>query len=266
MRTVITLLTDFGISDEFVSSMKQRIYWLNPGQKIVDITHQIHSFDILKASFVMAVSALIYPKSVHVCVVDPGVGTKRKAIAVLSKYGHWFIGPDNGVLISGVERAGGPLEAYEIKPEMFSCWKVSSTFHGRDIFAPAAALLSLDGEGQMIGDLIDASVLLPSPIKKPKPTKKGLKVQVVDIDKFGNIRLGAWLGTENMLDENDNFEIILNSGRLNVKKRKVFLQAKRDECFIYPDSSGVYGISANRRSAAEILDLNPGNFLTIKRR
>ena len=139
---MITLTSDFGLKDPYVAEMKGVILTINPKATLIDITHEVEKFNVRMAAFMLASAAPYFPKgTVHLAVVDPGVGTQRRAIIVQTKKG-FFVGPDNGVLILAAQNQG--IEhVYELANPKFMLPKVSSTFHGRDIFAPAAAHLDI---------------------------------------------------------------------------------------------------------------------------
>lgn len=178
---IITLLTDFGLQDGFVGVMKGVIAGIAPEARVVDISHDIPPQNIRSAAFLLGASYRFFPRqSIHVVVVDPGVGSDRRGLLVCSKE-HYFIGPDNGVLSPILE---GALVLSIENPHYRLKW-VSATFHGRDIFAPAAAHLAqgcdLDGFGPEISDPI--RIVFP----EPAATEKGFEGEIVYIDRFGNL-------------------------------------------------------------------------------
>jgi S-adenosyl-L-methionine hydrolase (adenosine-forming) len=183
VMSVITLTTDFGTRDWFVGTMKGVILSIQPGAKVVDLTHAVRAGDIRGGAFSLAAAWRFFPKgTVHVAVVDPGVGSARRAIAVQTAE-HWFVGPDNGVLSWALAkqnvRAIHALEnkAYFLRP-------VSQTFHGRDIFAPAAAHLSRGVPIRKLGPALKDFVRLDWP--EPRKLRSGFEGEVVYIDRFGN--------------------------------------------------------------------------------
>lgn len=184
---IITLLTDFGYSDSFVGQMKGVILSINPQVNIVDITHDIRNHEIEEASFLLWSSYKYFPSgTIHIAVVDPGVGSKRKAV-VAEIDEHYFLFPDNG-LISYVLK-DKTFKAYKIENRKYILRQKSPTFQGRDLFAPAAAWLSKEVPIENFGEEIKKLKTLP--IKEPKVIrdKNGLKIigNVIHIDKFGNV-------------------------------------------------------------------------------
>lgn len=182
---VIGLITDFGLNDNYVGVMKGVILNINPDAKIVDITHNIKSGDILTAGFILMGSYRYFPKdTVHLVVVDPGVGTDRKAVIIRTK-NYYLVGPDNGVLSLTAEK-DGIVDVYNIENKEYLLSPVSDTFHGRDVFAPVCAYLSKGRELGSFGPKYSGRL---QQISFPKVTVKGRSIigEIVFIDKFGNL-------------------------------------------------------------------------------
>ena len=184
MSRVITLTTDFGIADPYVGIMKGVILRINPRVIIVDLCHEIAPQNIAQAAFLLKTSFRFFPpETIHVVVVDPGVGGKRRAI-ILRTGEAYFIAPDNGVL-SGVLEESNDYQAFSISNPEFWLKPVSSTFHGRDIFAPVAAHLSLGIPLEEFGEL--ASDLVTLSLPRPEVKEDSIVGQVIHIDHFGNL-------------------------------------------------------------------------------
>lgn len=190
--TVIALMTDFGLKDPYVGMMKAVILSINPNAVITDLTHEVPKYNITLASHMLKISYKYFPKgTIFVVVVDPGVGSRRRPIIVVSK-NYLFVGPDNGVLIPAA-RNDGLLSAYEINVKIAGLKEISYTFHGRDIFAPAAAYLSLGIPPHVLGHKLNTKELvkvseLP---EEPLITDDGVELRVVHIDDFGNLILNT---------------------------------------------------------------------------
>ncbi len=183
MRTLITLTSDFGISDSYVGSMKGVIFNVNPDCQIVDITHEIAPQDILAGAFCLAGAYPFFPeKTIHVAVVDPGVGGKRRPILVKTA-GQLFVGPDNG-LFTFVYREAKSIEVRELVNRNYFRRPVSRTFHGRDLFGPVAAHLSLGVPTENMGPRIEDFVCLS--ISDPLVEKDRIRGEVIYLDRFGN--------------------------------------------------------------------------------
>lgn len=186
-RPVITLTTDFGLKDPFVGLIKGVILGINPDALIVDLTHNVSRHNIFEASQVISMSYGYFPSSsIHVVVVDPGVGGSRRPIMVISK-GHYFIGPDNGVFLHVFEEAdAGDLKVIHLTASHNFLQMSGSTFHGRDIFAPVAARFSKGVDSSMFGDEITDYVKIPS-LRATIENGNQIKGAVVYIDNFGNV-------------------------------------------------------------------------------
>ena len=181
---IITLLTDFGVKDPYVGIMKGVVLGLNPNAAIVDLTHQIEPGDITQAAHVIGESFSFFPPAtIHVAVVDPGVGTNRKPILVKSR-NHFFVGPDNGLFWPVISADSRALMVH-LTNEKFFLPHISRTFHGRDIFAPVAGHLSLGTDPLIMGDSMENPMRIPD----ITPTRKGdtLFGRAMRIDHFGNV-------------------------------------------------------------------------------
>jgi S-adenosylmethionine hydrolase len=180
---IITLTTDFGSVDPFVGQMKGAILSVHPQAVIIDITHQIAAHDILEGSFILASSYPYFPAgTIHVAVVDPGVGSNRRGIVVQSGE-HLFVGPDNGIF-SGIFSQHGMERAVQITNHQYTRTTTGVTFHGRDIFAPVAAWLSRGIDMKVLGPVVEDVVRLET--TKPEIFGNRISGQVVYVDTFGN--------------------------------------------------------------------------------
>jgi len=181
---LLTLLSDFGLRDPYVAEMKAVIMSICPQARLVDISHDIEKFNVRMGAFVLASAAPYFPKgTIHVAVVDPGVGTKRRALVVEARQ-VFFVGPDNGLLMLAAERLG-IRRVYEVTNRRFMLSRVSHTFHGRDVFAPAAAHLANGVKPFNFGSVIHDYVV--PRFVKPRLTKSALLGEVLHVDDFGNI-------------------------------------------------------------------------------
>ena len=184
-RPLITLTTDFGTRDSFVGVIKGVILGINPEAMIVDITHDIEPQNILEASRVLKEPHKYFPENtVHLCVVDPGVGSSRHPI-ILHDGKHYFVGPDNGVFSEIIRISGESLRGYHVTERKYFLPEISSTFHGRDIFAPVAAWLSKGIPCSSFGDLVSDFTLISR--TAPKKTDGGVEGLVTHTDRFGNL-------------------------------------------------------------------------------
>lgn len=186
--TVITMLTDFGMKDGYPGVMKGVIWGIAPDAQIADLTHQISPQNVLEGALVLGRAARFFPPgTIHLAVVDPGVGTTRRPIA--ARLGsHFFVGPDNGLcslLLAGAREAGEALEFFHLDRPQYWLSSVSSSFHGRDIFAPVAAHLSCGVPLKELGTTINDPVVIQPP--HPVRTETGWRGQVILVDSFGNL-------------------------------------------------------------------------------
>jgi len=183
---IITLTTDFGHGDPYVAVMKGVIFGINPDVSIVDVCHTVKPQNIAQAAYILSTSSRYFPKgTIHVAVVDPGVGTQRQALLVVTKEAM-FLGPDNGVLSYVMEEAQPDIEVFALTNQRFWLMPLSSTFHGRDIFAPAAAHLSLGTPPSEFGEAIQPLSLIP--VSRPLMGEDGVLIgHVIHVDWFGNL-------------------------------------------------------------------------------
>jgi S-adenosylmethionine hydrolase len=256
-RPIITLTTDFGTGDHFVGTMKGVILSINPEVDIVDLCHEVASYDIFDAAFTLAQSYRYFPSyTIHVMVVDPGVGTARRPILGRSMKYH-FVAPDNGVLSLIFEREEN-MQVRHITSDHFFLNPVSNTFHGRDVFAPVAGWLSKGVESDKFGDLITDFVKFTAP--KPKRLDENLiKGIALKIDKFGNIITNITPDdVPQLFSENPPpFRFVVNQKEIT-RLNLAYSLGHPSEVFAIVGSSGFIEISSNRGSAAKTLNAERG--------
>ncbi len=255
----ITLTTDFGLADGFVGTMKGVIYNINPDAVIIDISHQVGSQDVLAAAFLFAASYRYFPQgTVHVIVVDPGVGSQRRAVAVETEK-YYFVAPDNGVLTLALKQEKIIRSIELTNPEYFLD-QVSDTFHGRDIFAPAAAHLSLGVEIEKLGD--EAGDLEEIHFPEPEVSQSGIKGHIIHIDKFGNLITDIRHEFFNSVILNRQFSIRVGGVKLERISRS-YAEVSAGEPLAIFDSFGNLEIAVNYGSAAETLKARKGDAIEI---
>lgn len=255
-RQIITLLTDFGTRDHFVGSMKGVMLSINPDLEIVDITHDVTSHDLAEAAFTLRSFYHYFPRlTIHLAVVDPGVGSKRRPIMAISER-YFFIAPDNG-LLSFIYEEEQITSVIHITADHYFLKPVSRTFHGRDIFAPVAAWLSKGVEPAKFGEPISDYVKFSVP--KVKIVQNALQGMVLHVDKFGNLitnipeaAVPRSAGGEPLVEK------ILVGQREVVSIKESYSEGKPGELFAIAGSSGFYEIALNRGSAASALSLGRG--------
>ena len=267
MPSIITLLTDFGLKDTYVAQMKGVILSISPETKIVDITHQIPPQDILQASYLLSTATKHFPKdTIHVVVVDPGVGSQRKAIAILTKK-SLLIGPDNGVLTLVAEEEG-ITKIVQITNKKYMLNKISKTFHGRDIFAPAAAFLSKGIKLSDLGPELDSQDIEYLPFLKAKIIGKKIVGQIIHIDRFGNAVTNITKTITEKLGVNYGDIIIIKINKKpKIEKRicfkPTFSQVNKGETIALINSDDKIELSVNQGSAEKALELKVKMFLEI---
>lgn len=257
---IVTLTTDFGLADPYVAEMKAVILGINPNARIVDITHQIEKFNIRNGAFTLAAAAQYFPKgTIHVAVVDPGVGTKRRPILIETGK-DFFIGPDNGVLALAAKNQG-VRHVYEIANPKFVLPKISQTFHGRDIFAPAAAHLSKGTKPSEFGPEI-RKIVVP---KFAKITRKNnaLKGEVVHIDSFGNIITNFTAKNLDDLGIKKSVNIKLGDKRITLKLCRAYAEVEAGKPLAIIGSHDFLEISVNMGSAAQAFKVKVGDAVTL---
>ncbi len=255
LAPIVTLTTDFGQKDHYVGTMKGVILSRCPNAQLVDISHEIEPFSILSGAYAISQSAPYFPPgTVHLVVIDPGVGTERKPLLVRAS-GQFFVAPDNGVL-SLVLRRDPTAQAREISNRDLWLPSVSATFHGRDIFAPVAgALASGKTTLEEVGTRIERPVLLPD----LAPQQTGPKLwrgAVLSVDHFGNV-VSNFQSGEFAAALQKKFTISTGTGRITAA-RSSFGGAPSHLCFAYPGSSGFIELGINQGSAANHLQVKPG--------
>lgn len=248
---IITLLTDFGLRDHFAGAMKGVMLDLNPELTLVDISHLIPRHDIFTGAFTLDQAWSCFPAgTVHLAVVDPGVGTGRRAVAA-SAGGHFFVAPDNGLLtyVAGRE----DFAAFEITADHYFRKPVSQTFHGRDIFAPIAAWITRGIPLHQLGPSLRDPVRLNVPV--PKKVKEGLiQAAVLAVDQFGNLVTNL-----RPADVPRTAKVIL-SGQREIKSfHSTYEEGAPGEAFLIAGSTGFLEIAVKNGSAASLLGLKPGS-------
>ena len=257
---IITLLTDFG--DVYPASMKGVILCINPAANIVDISHSVPRHDVYAGAFILMACARYFPSgTVHIAVVDPGVGTKRRAIAIkaVSKdHGnHYFIGPDNGILIPAAKSVG-EFEVYEITNKKLFNQDLSSTFHGRDIFAPVGAYISkgmdIADVGRKISDFVDLD------FGKGKKLGSVVEGMVIFIDGFGNILTNI---SSDLISFQPGDIMVIDNKPVVFQRSYGF--CKELEPLALIGSHGYLEIAVNRGNAAKFFNKKQGDEIIISR-
>jgi len=243
---LITFSSDYGPTDEFVGVCHLVIARIAPDVRVLDVVHRIRS--IRGGSVVLAQSLPeAPPEAVHLAVVDPGVGTDRRGVVIVCGNGSMLVGPDNGLFFPVADELGGAKEAFELAEPALRGPSLSSTFHGRDVFAPAAAHLALGVAPHDFGPRVDDLVRLPEPLVRAEPGV--LEADVVRMDWFGNIQLAA-TGTH-LAASGLSGEVAANGVAATLAEK--FADVPSGALLVYVNSAGHVAIACNGASASDLL-------------
>jgi len=253
---IVTLITDFGTRDGYAGEVKGVLLRRAPGATVVDVTHDIGHGDVQHAAWVLKrVWERFSPGTVHLVVVDPGVGGDRRALAVEHE-GRWFVGPDNG-LISFVLPVGAG-EARLIEPDSLGLEPESLTFQGRDLFAPAAAWIAGGGDPSRLGQTLDASTLVRLDLPAPERLAAAIRGRVIHVDRFGNLITdvpGGWVSPTALVEV---------GGEVLSGLRSHYAAVGEGELLALIGSGGTLEISARNGSAAVRLGAGRGDRVRIR--
>jgi S-adenosylmethionine hydrolase len=257
---IITLTTDFGLRDPYVAEMKAVILKIYPNTTIVDVTHEIEKFNVKMGAYILASASQYFPEgTIHVAVIDPGVGTKRKPILIQTKR-NYFIGPDNGVLALAA-RNQGIAHIYKITNPKFMLSKISDTFHGRDVFAPASAYLAKGTLPFEFGPEI-RKIVTPKFAKISK--RKNLLVgEVIHVDGFGNIITNFREEELKLANIRGIINVEFQGVKLRLKLCKAYAEVKAQEPLAIIGSHNFLEISVNQGNAAETFKVKIGDKIKL---
>ena len=255
--SIVTLLTDFGAADYFAGAMKGAVLSADPRAQVVDVTHEVPAFDVEAGAFTLLAAFDAFPGgTVHVAVVDPGVGSPRRPLAV-EALGHFFVGPDNGLFTHVCARAGS-YRVFHLTNTEFFRRHVSTTFHGRDVFAPVAGALSLGVRPEALGPEVKDEVRLPHASPRRLPGG-GLEAGIIHVDRFGNC-------VTNLRPEDlpERATLTVN-GREIRTFRRFYAEGDDPTPFAIWGSAGLLELAVNRGSAADALGARRGQTITVRR-
>ena len=270
---VITFLTDFGWDGGYVAACEAVMASINPQARVIHVSHDMAVGDVGAGSLVLQRVAPLCPPSVHLAVIDPGVGTSRRPLALVTRRGDILVGPDNGLLLPAADALAGVAAAWLLDPIRLraraglSGSAPSSTFHGRDIFAPAAALLSLGEHLRQFADDTDPTSLLRLPLPAWHATQEGAVAEVVEIDRFGNV--GLAVRYEQLADLRDAVTVEVVGEDLppwDARVVETFGQLHPGELGVLRDSWGHLALALNGASAAQLLSLERGMSVELSAR
>jgi S-adenosyl-L-methionine hydrolase (adenosine-forming) len=263
---LITFLTDFGLEDDFVGTCHGVMKRIAPEVEIIDITHGIQPHEVLQGAIMLANTLPYLTEGVHLAVVDPGVGGERRAIALRSGDGRLYVGPDNGLLVPAAEKLGGIEAAHEITNPEYALQPVSATFHGRDIFSPAAAHLAQGLAIEKLGPAVEVSSLARIEVPQPDVSDKRIRACCLYVDRFGNMQLN--LTREHVerlgIQPGMQVELELATERYYAIAARTFTDARGGEIILYEDAYENIAIAISGGSAAETFSAEPGTDIRIR--
>ncbi|MDQ3378871.1 MAG: SAM-dependent chlorinase/fluorinase [Actinomycetota bacterium] len=263
----ITFLSDFGLKDDFVGTCHGVMKTIAPDAQIIDITHGIPPQAVLEGALVLANTISYMPVGVHLAVVDPGVGGPRRPLALRDEAGRLFVGPDNGLLLPAASRAG-IAEAHELANPEYALQAISRTFHGRDLFSPAAAYLANGVPLSELGPPLHAETLVSLDVPEPVSENGVLTATLLYVDSFGNIALN--LTRENVdelgISSGTKLELEHAGERYYAVMARTFADARPGDVILYEDSYGSMSVAISRGNAGRMLHAAPGQRIRISLR
>ena len=267
MHLHVSLLTDYGLNDEFVGVMKCVVTDMAPHVRITDITHGVAPFDVRAGSLALARAIQYVPPGVVIAVVDPGVGSARRAIAIEVAGGRGvLLGPDNGLLASAAAMAGGAERVFELSNTDLHLEAPGSTFAGRDVFAPVAAFLCNGGAIEEVGNEVDSASVMPGLVPIPTDEKhdsygEGMRCEVTWVDIYGNCQLN--IGPDDVAHFGDVLRLIVGDDVRSARITSHFADIDGGAIGAVVDSYGMIALSVDRGSAAEALRIGAGDAVLV---
>jgi hypothetical protein len=260
----ITFLSDFGLKDDFVGTCHGVMKRIAPEAQIIDITHGIPPTAVLEGALVLANTIGYMPVGVHLAVVDPGVGGPRRALALRDREDRLYVGPDNGLLLPAASKAG-IVAAHELATPEYALETISRTFHGRDLFSPAAAHLARGVALEALGPPLDPDSLVSLDLPKPSLVDGTLVATLLYVDSFGNIALNLTRDDVEQLGivSGTRVELELAGERYYAVMARTFADARSGDVILYEDSYRNMSVAISRGSAARMLHAMPGQSIRI---
>jgi S-adenosylmethionine hydrolase len=262
----VTFLSDFGLQDDFVGTCHGVIKRIAPDAQIIDVTHGIRPGHVLQGALVLRNTLPYMPRGVHLAVVDPGVGGGRRPLVLRDAEGRTYVGPDNGLLLLAADRFGGVVEAHELANEAYALESVSRTFHGRDLFSPAAAHVALGVPLGELGPPLDPEALVRLDLPEPEVSGSRIRATVLGVDRFGNVALN--LSREHLeqasIVPGTRVELASRGERYFAVAARTFGDTRPGELILYEDSYRNLAVAVSRGNAAELLRVDEGSDLLIR--
>jgi S-adenosylmethionine hydrolase len=262
---VVTFLSDFGLENAFVGICHGVIRRIAPDVQIIDVTHGVPPQAVLQGALELRQALPFMPVGVHLAVVDPGVGGARRPLALRSDDGRVYVGPDNGLLTLAADRLGGVAEARELANPELALRPVSRTFHGRDLFAPAAAHVAVGVALSELGPPVDPDTLVRLELPEPELVADGVVATVLALDRFGNAQLNLSLPDLQRLGVRHGARLRVDTaaGRVDARATATYADSESGETVLIEDSSGHVALAVNRGNAAWTHGLAPGDTIRV---
>lgn len=262
---VVTFLSDFGGRDAWAAIVANTIMNLNPSARVLDITHEIEPYDVRQGAFVLETAVADIKAPVHMAVVDPGVGSGGRDLIIRTTRGDYLIGPDNGLLLPAAERLDGVQAAYVIRLSETTA-PLCPTFHARDVFALAAALLAAGEAPETMADIVDAGSLVPAPYGYATVQNGRVDAAVINVDRFGTLRLNL----EREVGEAAGYApparatATVDGHKLELNLGVTFSDVPQGQALLLFDSSGYLCLAVNGGSAAAVTNATAGDPVTLR--
>jgi S-adenosylmethionine hydrolase len=262
-RNTVAILTDYGTRDHYVAILAANILKSNPDAQIVTITHEITPFNIMEGAFTLAEAVTEFPPgTVFLGIVDPGVGSERTPIAVLTKTGHYLVGPDNGLFDPTLQRCGGGTVYAIENPAYIRPGTMSSTFHGRDLFAPVAGHLSRGIDIKQIGPKRDDWVKLD--IQPTIREKNGVTGTILQVDYYGNVLTNIPASWMEGASYGTKYEVVVNGQPTPCTWQRTYSDVPKGACLALGNAAGNIEIARNLENAARAMGAEVGGRVTLR--
>lgn len=266
MRRPLCFASDYGHADDFAGVCRGVIARVAPDVRVIDVTHGLPQRNVLAGALVLRNTLPYLPdRAVHLAVIDPGVGGPRRAVALRSGGDRFFVGPDNGLLTLAADRDGGVAAAHELTNEELWLAPLSATFHGRDIFAPVAARLADGLALDVVGTAIEPDGLTRLELPEPRRYRDGLTTTALLVDRFGNVALNLRARQLEAARFGDTVELVCGGERFLARVARTFASVRASDIVVLVDSYGQVAIAVNAGSAEEVLGLEPGDEVRLRR-
>jgi len=258
-------LTDFGLEDDFVGTCHGVVKRIAPDAEVIDITHGIEPQNVLQGALVLASTLPYMPDGIHLAVVDPGVGGDRMPLALRGADGRLFVGPDNGLLLVAADRFGGVEEAVELADPAYRLEPVARTFHGRDVFVPAAAHLAVGVALADLGPVVEPGDLVRLELPEPTVGARRIRATVLYVDRFGNVQLNLTSAHLEQVgvEPGSQVEVEVGFERYYAIAARTFAEVRRGDIVLYEDAYWNIALAINQGNAAQMFGAHVGQELRL---